>query len=245
MTGRFYPIFVADPMKGPIPEDVIEKYGLHQFGADISATTISNARGIGWPMLYKAVSLTKQGKNYKEEWSTAATKGTDIHSVAEDLALWGIEDFDPCKYPEEFQGFCKALMDWWKQEKPKVIDKEFVTWSRTHGFAGRADLYCKLRKPMSVKEEHVLIDWKTVGDSDKFEKYPAGYLNNRCELVARVVAMREAGRTVDKCALVRLAPDGKFHHYTIPNEDYDDLFQSFLRMKAEYEFKEKHDPGSL
>jgi len=245
MSGRFYELFVADAVKGPVPDDIKEKYGLTKFGDEISATTVSDARGIGWPLLYSAVSLTKQGKNYRDEWGGAADKGTAAHVVAETIGTYGLDAIDVNDFPDEIQGFVKALIGWWSRWKPEVIDQEFVTWSRLHGYAGRADLYCTLPKPMSTLRQTALIDWKTVGDSKKFERYPTAYLNNRCELIARAYAMKEHGHAVERCVLVRLAPDGLHHHYEIPQDTWQEHFDSFLRMKAEYDFRQKHDAGSL
>ena len=209
-----------------------------------SVTTISGSRGVGFGMVHSAWKIGMEGKNYRDEWDTAAAKGTELHEIAEDLAAFGLpEDREEwiADTPEHLRGYAGALLDWWGIYKPEVIQTEFVVCSLQHRFAGRADLFARTISA-SGSRMRTLVDYKTVADSAKFERYPRAYVNNRLELVARARAMQEQGNTVERLALVRLAADGKHHHYQIPNEDWDSLFDCFLRAREEFDFIQIHDP---
>lgn len=233
--SRTYPLYVCNPVSDHLDEvkKLIENGTLTLIKEVPSVTTVTEARGIGWPMLYSAVSLTKQGLDYRAEWKGAADRGTFIHQVAEDLATWGLPEDDETwliDKPEDCQGLAKALLAWWKVYQPKVIEKEFLVFSQAHQFAGRADVLATLLRKVT------LIDYKSVKTSDYFTKYPKSFDSNRIEVVARMFAMREAGRKVEQAAIVRFAPDGKYDQYIIPQAEEQGLMDCFIRARHEWDF---------
>lgn len=241
MSDRHYELLIANPAspRAAELEHLIddEHATLTVLDRLPSYTTVSKPPGdVSWGMLYSAVSLAKQGKDHKEEWAGAAERGTKIHELAQDLALFGKpEDINAWldKQEGEMRGYAEALLGWFTTFKPFTIKCEFVVADLEVGVAGRADYFAKIAK------QDVLIDWKTVGKDDHITKYERGFLQNNTELVARAFAMRKRGVKVDACWVVRLAPSGVYHVRPIPKEEEDGLFQSFLRARWEWEFRTK------
>lgn len=236
MADRKYRVALENPVS-----DECEKCGLKEmtFVLDVpSVTTVSKARGLSWNFIYSAVSLTKQGKDFKAEWGKAADRGTLTHDLAEDIARFGLPEDEEAwiaDKPEEIQGFAKALLRWWRIHNPKMLTVEFPVVSLTHKFAGRADAVVLLAR------QRVLIDFKTVKDEAFFTRYPKSFEDNRLEVVARLYAMREMGLDVDSAAIVRLGPQGGYHHYNVPEKDEQKLFDCFLRARAEWDFKQEDE----
>ena len=237
MADRLYTGYLVNPISDHLDEvqKLVDNGTLTPIFEDPSVTTISKARGLGWSFIYSAVALTKQGKDFKEEWGKAADKGTLVHQAAENLYAFGAEGFSFDSYPQEIHGYLQALVSWWKVYQPLSVKQEFMVWSRKHAFAGRADML------FSKANKRFLVDWKTVGKPEHLKRYPKAFVANRMELVARAFAMKEMGMHVDTLAIVRLAADGQKHHYEIPQADWQPLFDAFLRCRQEFDFCKVHD----
>src|SRR5688500_7543322 len=88
LSKRTYKVALENPVSDPC-----EKCGTKELTWVLevpSVTTVTEARGISWSLLYSAVNHTKAGRDYREEWRLAAERGTDTHSLAEDLVLYGL-----------------------------------------------------------------------------------------------------------------------------------------------------------
>lgn len=237
VADRLYPVYVQNPVRGRIPQDVLEQYGLVEFYSEPAVTTVSKSWGVSWNMLHSAVSLTRKGRDYKQEWADAADRGTALHEIAEALAIWGPTGYKPEDAPEEVRPFAARLIKFWTVHAPHALKSEFLVWSREHGYAGRGDLLAVLR-PWKLR---CLIDFKTVREAGYFKRFPKGFIENEIELVARARAMQEWGETVEACALVRVGPDGEpgYHCRLILPDEWPPLMEEFLRRLEHYRFKKE------
>jgi hypothetical protein len=83
-----------------------------------------------------------------------ADVGTRAHGVLEALAAG--ED------PQAQDGYGQAVINWWKDREPHVLNCEQFVYSATHGYAGRFDLRAGIGKTSG--STHIeLIDLKTSG----------------------------------------------------------------------------------
>lgn len=244
MSGRFYPLIVANPASPHIGE--LDKFfddehaTLTKVKDLISYTSVTEPSP--WPLIGSAVKLTKEGKNYREEWDKAADRGTAVHDICQNLALFGkLADYNTwlAAFDEELRGYAEAAYGFFTTYKPKVLKAEFVVCDLQVEVAGRADLYAKIYDPVQKKTLRVLTDYKTVDSPEKITRFPRAYLDNCREVVARAFAMRKMGQQVDECWIVRFAPNGIHHVRPITQEEEDGLFQSFLRARWEWEFRTK------
>lgn len=239
MGNRFYSLLIANPASPNVAqiEHLIddEHATLTLIDELPSYTTVSKPPGdTSWAMLYSATALTKAGKDFREEWAGAADRGTKIHELAENLALFG-PPADVTAWidlqDEELRGFAQSLIGWFQMYKPKTIKTEFVIADLENRVAGRADLLA------TIDKRSILVDFKTVSKPDHLKKFDKAYLTNNTELVARAFAMRKKGKKVDACWVVRLANNGVHHVREITKAEEEPLFQSFLRARWEWEFR--------
>lgn len=265
MGNRYYSLLIANPASPNVAqiEHLIddEHATLTLVRELISYTSVTEPSP--WPLVGSAVKLTKQGKNYKDEWAASAYRGTAAHDICQDLALFGKpEDQDVWlalqpekmfaiinrervadgkspldeltdKMKGELKGYATAALSFFLITKPKVLSTEFVVADLEAGVAGRADLYAAV----DGGKQHVLIDYKSVDSDEKIARFPRAYLDNCREVVARAFAMRKVGKRVDACWVVRLSPSGAYHIRPILKEEEQGLFDSFLRARWEWEFR--------
>ena len=114
-------------------------------------------------------SALENGKlTYNHLRDAKATVGTNVHLALEDLAAGKLPD--AAMYPHDEQPYVKALLDWWIQREPTVLNAEQFVYSAQHGYAGRFDLRAE------IDGEVVLVDAKTSGFiSTAFHVQLAGY----------------------------------------------------------------------
>jgi hypothetical protein len=87
-----------------------------------------------------------------------ATIGTNVHSVLEGLAgVCPMPNVD--ELPDEEKGYARAVMRWWEERRPEVLNAEQFVYSAEHGYAGRFDL----RYADHIAEMTFLLDLKTSG----------------------------------------------------------------------------------
>lgn len=225
MTERYYSILLRDPVSG---QD-------HELLQVPSVTTIEQMRSKP-ALMHWGHKLGREGKTIKNELDSSSARGVAVHDLVPDLAL----GFEPGVPPVEIEGWANALTAWWKKYSPKAIRWEFPVCSLEYRYAGRVDLFARLTWAATTTREgrsRCLVDFKTVDSAEKFKKYPSGYTGHKAQLVAYGKAMEELGERVEDLMLCRLAPDGTFHEYFIPYEQWDGLFHSFLRMRDEFHFE--------
>lgn len=87
----------------------------------------------------------------------AGTRGTNVHvRVLHALATGGeIPDLDDLS--DEERGHGQAVMKWWRDRRPKVLQAEQIVLDEENGVAGRFDLRCEIDGRPGV----TLVDLKT------------------------------------------------------------------------------------
>jgi hypothetical protein len=104
------------------------------------------------PVTYSTPELAAQGIYGKRE--KAAERGTGVHEIAEMLAL--DKPLPPLETIDESQqGYCQALLGFWRTAKPEVLISEAVCVGREHRYAGTCDLIA------AMGDELVMLDYKT------------------------------------------------------------------------------------
>lgn len=105
----------------------------------------------------------------------AAQRGTDVHVLMLHALATGDDIPDLDELPAEQRGYGQAVMKWWLDRKPQVLEAEQVVLSETHGFAGRYDLRCVLSGGFESGQT-ALVDLKTSGFvANKAHAQVAGY----------------------------------------------------------------------
>jgi len=84
---------------------------------------------------------------------SAGSRGTTVHSIAESYAEGrplAPEDIAPA-----YQGFARAIKEFWATAKPQPVCSEALLVSTTHSYAGRVDLIAQ------IGGETAILDFKT------------------------------------------------------------------------------------
>lgn len=138
------------------------------------------ARGFGGEAVPSDPHVLRQRLESKElRWEQirdqAAQRGTDVHSLMLHALAKGDDVPDLDELPEEQRGYGQAVMKWWLDRKPQVLEAEQVVLSEAHGFAGRYDLRCVLSGGLEDGQT-ALVDLKTSGFvANKAHAQVAGY----------------------------------------------------------------------
>jgi hypothetical protein len=124
------------------------------------ATLLDGHEGPTPDWLYDGDVIRARLKEYGQDADSVrdrkADVGTRAHGVLEALAAG--ED------PSAQDGYGQAVINWWRERKPFVLNCEQFVYSATHGYAGRFDLRCSI--PQRESGSHILtylIDLKTSG----------------------------------------------------------------------------------
>lgn len=105
----------------------------------------------------------------------AAQRGTDVHALMLHALATGDDVPDLDELPPEQRGYGQAVMKWWLDRKPEVLEAEQVVLSEESGFAGRYDLRCVLHGGLE-EGQTALVDLKTSGFvANKAHAQVAGY----------------------------------------------------------------------
>lgn len=161
--------------------------------------------------------------------SAAGDKGSRVHQAIADL-IDGIELKLDVKYPdpktgeerelslEEYEAIA-SFVDWYRLNKPEIMFKEFVLFNDEYGYAGTADLVCK------IKDKIHLIDLKTsqyIWPSHKLQ----------------VSAYKKAiGYKIDKLSILQLGYKKNKAKYKFT--EVEDCFDLFLAAKKIWENEQK------
>jgi len=84
----------------------------------------------------------------------AATRGTDVHAVAETFARTGVLP----TWADEINGYVEALRAFFAQHQPTPVLVEATVFNSTIKYAGSFDMVCKLPQ---YGDELVILDYKT------------------------------------------------------------------------------------
>lgn len=119
--------------------------------------------------------LESKGLRWEQIRDQAAQRGTDVHALMLQALATGDEVPDLDELPLEDRGYGQAVMKWWLDRKPEVLEAEQVVLSETHGFAGRYDLRCVLSGGLESGQT-AIVDLKTSGFvPNKAHAQVAGY----------------------------------------------------------------------
>lgn len=181
------------------------KYRLPNGEVAVNVTTISGLLDMGKSAAFAvaAARLTREGLDYRQEWTAKASTGTRVHSVCEDWLLEReseVEDSD--------QGCVDALEKFWLDCQPVKIECEAIVLS-DRGYGGRMDMIAQL-----ADYRVVLIDVKTG------RPYPTEHtLQLSAYRYGDGIATYDAGGmlaslrpipTVDACACLYVHGDGTY-----------------------------------
>lgn len=155
---------------------------------------------------------------------SAASRGTEIHSIAEKLLMNQQVDFVPPEIQNSIRGVAQ-IIEWLK---PEVLHLEASIFNTTKGFAGTCDLIAK------IDGETWLMDWKSSKDV-----YPdmglqlAAYANG--ELILRPDGSETPIPKIDRYAIAHVPKEGKASVVMIDVTDED--FKGFCAALEIFEWR--------
>lgn len=122
-----------------------------------SVTTIAKITTPPDGLVYSAVALTREGKNYKEEWGRAADCGSLAHKMIRAKHHAG-DPIDFRGYPDDviaaaYEAY-NNYEDWASLNKLQVVASEVNLVSKKYSFGGTLDA-------ITLQDELGLADWKT------------------------------------------------------------------------------------
>lgn len=186
---------------------------LAQSGVDLASLTQPQLRAKLW----------EAGTHYDAIWGQARARGDVAHdmllALLRDRIVPDLRDYDADLHP-----WLSAGMKFAHDERPEVIDTEYMVASTTHKFAGRGDLLCVPQRGPR-KNRIIRYDYKTLtawsykkdrdgnvitDDSGEPVKLPP-YDENLIALAGYELGAVESGRLPsDARCTVRLGPDGEY-----------------------------------
>jgi len=157
--------------------------------------------------------LCEEDLHFDSIWKVARDRGDLAHdmllALVRDEVVPNLADYDKDLWP-----WISAGMKFVHHYRPEVIDAEYMVASLEHGFAGRSDLFCRLKDGSRAR-----LDYKTVSEW-KYAKPRKGetsgdllrpYDENLIALAGYELAAPESGYgESDVRLIVRLGPDGEY-----------------------------------
>jgi len=183
-----------------------------------SSTTILNA----YPQSLQLTQwIAQQGWQESQRIkSEAGVRGTNIHNGIEAL-IKGEELFEGGWSTEEWYRL-DAFVKWHREYSPEILATEVALYSRKHGYAGRADVVCKISGKIMVG------DWKSSSAiHDHFPLQVASYAkaleeNTDIEVVETFVA--------------QFGAKNKNNYRFVIYPDWRDHFKTFLHVKETWSY---------
>lgn len=145
-----------------------------------------------------ANALEQAGLRWQDTRDQAADRGTRAHVLAFEALASGrpVPDFDG--FPDDEQGYARAVAGWWFDTEPVPVCSEQVVADLDLGIAGRLDLVY-----LDHKTGHtVLADLKTA-------RYASAKFAAQLALYARCYGVCGFGR-IDRMEIVQAAQDGSY-----------------------------------
>ncbi len=178
--------------------------GLEVIGvAELAAEAIEAEADLTW--LGDPAEIRRRLKEAGREWQDVRDRAAHVGTVAHEQALQALAEGevpDLATFTEAERPFARAVMSWWHDRAPVVLDTEAVTYSPSKGYAGRFDLRCRL--VIEEAEVTVLVDAKT-RDKGKVR------LTDYVQLAGYEAANRECGiGGSDRQLALILMPDGTY-----------------------------------
>lgn len=193
-----------------------------RFGRDyISVTSVlklavAKPALVGWAAKV-AAEAGRSGAPFAKS-RNAALRGKDIHQWIEAQATGGREpDFDPT-----IVGYLDAAQRFLTKYKVKFLMSEQIVYHDGEMYAGTMDAMAEITLPDSGRQIVTILDWKTVTDAAKLQKWPP-YDENHMQLEAyrRAYLFGQPIQPVECVGVVRLPPSGAgtFHMWGQPYND--------------------------
>jgi hypothetical protein len=156
-----------------------------------------------------------------------AALGTSVHAAIESF----LSGRRPIDVPEEQMGYCDAARSFLSDTQLTILRTEATIFSRTHRYAGTADLLGELAG------QPILVDFKTgTGIYPEFSLQLAAYAHgdfigdeHDTETPLTALGAFEQG------VIVRLLPDGSYEQQTVRIDQQ--LFEVFRGAKEIFHFK--------
>lgn len=167
--------------------------------------------------------LKERGLRHMDQRDSAATRGTNTHSLLENLCH-GLP-VDPGDDP-----FAQGLCKWWETRKPLVVDTERPVYSLTHGYAGTADLVLNESGDPFGAGPLTLADLKT-----RKRRQPA-WETDYMQTAAYALAYSETTRLdVGRTMVLVVRDDGSYEEfYGNPERD----IEPFLALKRVWDWQQ-------
>ena len=177
---------------------------LARAGVNLKALTPAELRGM----------LIKRGLHYDAVWQEARDRGDLAHDAMLSIAL-GNAPKPLSDYPAEWRPWITAGMRWFADaDPPEIIAAEYLVASLEHRFAGRPDLFCRLRDERLARVEFKTVtEWKQKknGKGEPTGQLLPPYDENLIQLAGQEIASVESGYDPsDVRIVVRLGPDGDY-----------------------------------
>lgn len=157
-------------------------------------------------LLTRLRALSLDWESIRDE---AAERGTNVHEDMLHALATGEDIPDLHELPPDRRGYGQAVMKWWFDHDPKVLQAEQVVLHEEEGFAGRFDLRCEIQGVTH------LVDLKTSGFiPTKAHAQLAGY----------DLGAIESGFGPSTClVIVQVADDGTYRQLPVRAEHEDFL----------------------
>lgn len=156
--------------------------------------------------------------NWEAIRDDAADRGTNVHKdILHALATDG--EIDLGSIPGEQRGYGQAVMKWWLDKEPEVLNAEAFVYNEPIGVAGQLDLRCRTNDREGVG----VVDLKT-----------SGFIPNKhhAQVVGYDVSSVECGIADERADWLMILQVDEFGDYTEVDVEAND--QQFLRTVATY-----------
>ena len=174
-------------------------------------------------LIHWAWNLGCKGEDYRKVRDKAASIGTIGHYLIEchlKKQTPKLDDYSKNDIDKAETAFL-AYLDFEKNHHLKVLGSEIQLVSEKYGYGGTIDCYAEL------DGKTALIDFKTSNGV---------WPEMRCQVAAYAELLREHGKEVDECHLLRIDKDtGEFHHH--PMKDLTREWKLFKGLCKIYPLK--------
>lgn len=161
--------------------------------------------------------LKDKERSYDSQRSEAASRGTTIHTIWEELTQKGFCNPIPDDELEMLSPYVTQLNKFIDEYEPQFLESELKVFSLEHEYAGTLDTVCKInahpprRRHKSMVGETVVLDLKTNKDG---KIYPDSHF---LQVTAYENAYREMGHEIDGGMVLAVGPES----YSVGHNYFD------------------------
>jgi hypothetical protein len=124
----------------------------HWAAAEVAKFAVNNRDS--WLQLDSAAAIDLLKREPLRFLDRAASRGTDVHAIAEAYAKTGILP----QWAESISGYVDALRRFFDEHQPRPVLVEYTVFNSDVGYAGSFDLVCQLD---AFDGANVMLDYKT------------------------------------------------------------------------------------